>query len=99
MSKILVIAEHHAGKLNPATARAISAAAAIKPDAIEVLVLADQVEAIAAEAAAISGVSRVLTVARAENAQPLAAVLAPQIEICRASCRESVQISVDAALL
>ncbi len=79
MSKILVIAEHHAGKLNPATARAVSAALAIKPEAIEVLVLADQVDAIAAEAAAISGVSRVLTVARAENAQPLAAVLAPQI--------------------
>ncbi len=79
MSKILVIAEHLGGKLNSSTARAVSAAAAIKPDAIDVLVLADNVDAIAAEAAKIDGVSRVLTVAHAENAHPLAAVLAPQI--------------------
>ncbi|WP_445146028.1 electron transfer flavoprotein subunit alpha/FixB family protein [Dyella sp. Tek66A03] len=79
MSKILVIAEHLGGKLNPSTARAVSAAAAVKPEAIDVLVLADQVDAIAADAAKLEGVSRVLTVARAENAHPLAAVLAPQI--------------------
>ncbi len=79
MSKILVIAEHLGGKLNPSTARAVSAAAAVKPEAIDVLVLGDQVDAIAADAAKIDGVSRVLTVARAENAHPLAAVLAPQI--------------------
>jgi electron transfer flavoprotein alpha subunit len=79
MSKILVIAEHLGGKLNTSTARAVSAAVALKPEAIDVLVLADQVDSIAAEAAKISGVSRVLTVARAENAHPLAAVLAPQI--------------------
>ena len=79
MSKILVIAEHLHGKLNPSTARAVSAAAAVKPEAIDVLVLADNVDAIAAEAAAVEGVSKVLTVARAENAHALAAVLAPQI--------------------
>jgi electron transfer flavoprotein alpha subunit len=79
MNKILVIAEHLGGKLNPSTARAVSAALAVKPEAIDVLVLADQVDAIAAEAALIGGVSRVLTIARAENAHPLAAVLAPQI--------------------
>jgi len=79
MSKILVIAEHLHGKLNPATARAVSAAVAVKPESIDVLVLADSVDAIAAEAAAIEGVSRVLTVARAENAHALAAVLAPQV--------------------
>ena len=79
MSKILVIAEHLGGKLNPSTARAVSAAVAVKPEAIDVLILADSVDAIAAEAAKIDGVSRVLTVARAENAHPLAAVLAPQI--------------------
>ena len=79
MSKILVIAEHLDGKLNSSTARAVSAAAAVKPEAIDVLVLADNVDAIAADAAKIDGVSRVLTVARAENAHPLAAVLAPQI--------------------
>jgi electron transfer flavoprotein alpha subunit len=79
MSKILVIAEHLDGKLNPSTARAISAASAVKPEAIDVLVLSDAPDTIAAEATKIEGVSRVLTVARSENAHPLAAVLAPQI--------------------
>ncbi|MDE3210798.1 MAG: electron transfer flavoprotein subunit alpha/FixB family protein, partial [Pseudomonadota bacterium] len=79
MSKILVIAEHLGGKLNSSTARAVSAAIAVKGEAIDVLVLADKVDAIAAEASKIDGVSRVLTIARAENAHPLAAVLAPQI--------------------
>ncbi|HEX7732006.1 MAG TPA: FAD-binding protein [Rhodanobacter sp.] len=79
MSKILVIAEHLDGKLNPSTARAISAATAVKPEAIDVLVLADNAGTLAAEAAKIDGVGRVLTVERAENAHPLAAVLAPQI--------------------
>lgn len=79
MSKILVIAEHLDGKMNLSTARAVSAAAAVKPEAIDVLVLSDTVDALAAEAAKIEGVSRVLTVARTENAHPLAAVLAPQI--------------------
>lgn len=79
MSKILVIAEHLNGKLNPSTARAVSAAIAVKGEAIDVLVLADSVDAIAAEAAKLESVSRVLTIARAENAHPLAAVLAPQI--------------------
>ena len=36
-------------------------------------------EAVAADAAKIGGISRVLTVARSENAHPLAAMLAPQI--------------------
>ncbi|CAM5236325.1 hypothetical protein [Rhodanobacter lindaniclasticus] len=79
VGKILVIAEHLDGKLNPSTARAVSAAAAVKGEAINVLVLADNADAIAAEAAKIDGVSRVLTIARPENAHPLAAVLAPQI--------------------
>lgn len=79
MSKILVIAEHLDGKLNGATARAVSAAVAVKPESIDVIVLSDTPDAIAAEAAKIDGVSKVLTVARAENAHALAAILAPQI--------------------
>ncbi len=43
------------------------------------LVLGDSVDTIAADAAKIEGVSKVLTVTRAENTHPLAAVLAPQI--------------------
>lgn len=79
MSKILVIAEHLDGKLNTSTARAVSAAMAAKPERIDVIVLADNPTTIAADAAKIEGVSKVLTVTRAENAHPLAAVYAPQI--------------------
>ncbi len=41
--------------------------------------LAAKVAPLAAEAAALQGVSRVLTLERAENAEPLAAVYAPQV--------------------
>ncbi len=79
MSKILVIAEHLEGKLNSATARVVSAAVATGAQAIDVLVLSDAPDAIAAEAASIEGVSRVLTVTRTQNAHLLAATAAPQI--------------------
>ncbi|MBS0381713.1 MAG: electron transfer flavoprotein subunit alpha/FixB family protein [Proteobacteria bacterium] len=79
MSKILIVAEHLNGQLNSATARCVTCAREIKPEAIDVLVLADAPDAIAAQAAKLTGVSKVLTVARAENAHALAAVLAPQI--------------------
>ncbi|CAJ0596438.1 unnamed protein product [Cylicocyclus nassatus] len=79
MSKILVIAEHHDGKLNAATAKTVSAAAAISGASIDVLVLAADPAAVAAEAAKIAGVAKVLTVANAANAQAIAQVLAPQI--------------------
>ena len=79
MSKILVIAEHHDGKLNAATAKTVSAAAAISGASIDVVVLAADPAAVAAEAAKISGVAKVLTVANAANAQAIAQVLAPQI--------------------
>jgi len=79
MSKVLVIAEHHDGKLNAATAKTVSAAAAISGAQIDVLVLAADPAAVAAEAAQISGVGKVLTVANAANAQPIAQMLAPQI--------------------
>ncbi|MCE5232022.1 MAG: FAD-binding protein [Mizugakiibacter sp.] len=78
MSKILIVAEHLGGKLNPATAKCVTCAKQIGGE-IAVLVLADAVDAIAAEAAKLDGVSKVLTVARAENAHPLAAVYAPQV--------------------
>jgi electron transfer flavoprotein alpha subunit len=79
MSKILVIAEHLDGKLNPSTARAVSAATAIGASAIDIVVLSDAPATVAAQAAKIGGVSRVLTIARPENAHALAAVYAPQI--------------------
>lgn len=79
MSKVLIIAEHHDGHLNPATARCVSAALALKAAAIDVLVLADAPDAVAAQAAKLDGISRVLSVANPANAAPMAQVLAPQV--------------------
>ena len=79
MSKVLIVAEHHDGKLNAATAKCVSAALALQPDAIEIVVLAADPAAVATQAAQIAGVTRVLAVANAANAQPIAQVLAPQI--------------------
>ena len=78
-AKVLVIAEHLDGKLNASTAKTVSAAAAVKADAIDVVVLAADPAGIAAEAAQIAGVARVLAVANAANANAIAQVLAPQI--------------------
>ena len=79
MSKVLIIAEHLDGKLNASTAKCVSAAKALNPDTIDVLVLAADPTGVAAEAAALAGVSKVLTVANAANANAIAQMLAPQI--------------------
>jgi electron transfer flavoprotein alpha subunit len=79
MAKVLIVAEHLDGKLNAATAKCVSAAQALKPDAIDIVVLAADPAAVAAQAAQIAGVSKVLTVVNAANAHPIAQVLAPQI--------------------
>ncbi len=79
MSKILIVAEHLNCQLNAATARCVTCARALQPESIDVLVLSNAPDAVAAQAAKLDGVSKVLTAARAENAHPLAAVLAPQI--------------------
>ena len=79
MSKILIVAEHLDGKLNGSTARCVTCAKDLKAESIDVLVLAADPASVAAEAAKVDGVSKVLTVARAENAHALAAVYAPQI--------------------
>ncbi|MBN8799738.1 MAG: electron transfer flavoprotein subunit alpha/FixB family protein, partial [Stenotrophomonas nitritireducens] len=78
MAKILVIAEHLDGKLNSAAAKTVSAAAAIGGD-IDVLVLAADPAAVAAQAAQIAGVGKVLTVANPANEHAVAQVQAPQI--------------------
>jgi electron transfer flavoprotein alpha subunit len=79
MSKILIVAEHANGKLNPATAKCVSCAATIAGAEIDIAVLAADAAAVAAEAAAIQGVRRVLKVDNPANAEPVAALLAPQV--------------------
>lgn len=79
MTKVLVIAEHDGASLNPSTAKCVSCATQLDGANIDILVLGASVASVAAEAATISGVGRVLTIERAENTPALAAILAPQI--------------------
>lgn len=79
MSKILIIAEHDGAALNPSTAKCVACAAQIDGATIEVAVLGSSVAGVAAEAARIDGVNRVVTVERDENEAAIAAIQAPQI--------------------
>lgn len=78
MNRILIVAEHSNGKLNAATARCVTAAKQIGGE-IDVAVLAADPSAVAAEAARLDGVTRVLAVANPANANALGAVQAPQV--------------------
>jgi len=79
MSKVLIVAEHLDGKLNASTAKCVSAANALSPDTIDIVVLAADPAAVATAAAQIAGVSKVLAVANPANANAIAQVLAPQL--------------------
>ena len=79
MSRILVIAEHDGRKLSPATARCVTCARQVAGAEVTVAVFAADPAAVAAQAAALAGVAKVVTVAHPANAQPLGAVLAPQV--------------------
>ena len=85
MAKILIVAEHSGGKLNPATAKSVACASKIEGAEIDVAVFAASAGDVAKQAAAIQGVKKVLTVENAANAEPLAAVLAPQVAALAAS--------------
>jgi electron transfer flavoprotein alpha subunit len=78
MANILVIAEHAEGKLNAAVSKTLAAATKIGGD-VHVAVLAADGAAVAEQAAKLDGVAKVLVVNNAANANPVAAVLAPQI--------------------
>ena len=79
MNKVLVVAEHAAGKLSPSIARCVRCAGTIPDAEVTVLVLAADGAAVASQAAAIAGVARVLRADHAAHAQPMAAVQAPQV--------------------
>ena len=76
-ARVLLIAEHEHDKLNPSTAKALTCAVAL--GTTDIAVLASKTADVAAQAAALDGVAKVIAVERAENGHPLAAVLAPQI--------------------
>jgi electron transfer flavoprotein alpha subunit len=78
-AKILIVAEHDGTKLNPSTAKSVTCARGIQGAEIVVAVFAAKADVIAAQAAQLTGVTRVLTVENAANEHALAAVLAPQV--------------------
>jgi len=79
MSKILIIAEHDGQQLNPATAKTVAGAQPMGADSIDIVVFAADVSAVAAQAAELQGVARVLTIEGDDFANPTAARLAPEI--------------------
>ena len=79
MTAVLVIAEHAGGKLNLSTAKCVKAAASLPGAEVVVAVFSTGGAPVAAQAAKLAGVTRVLDVTHAANEHPLAATLAPQV--------------------
>ena len=78
MSRILIVAEHDGEALNPSTAKCVSCAVAIGGD-IEIAVLGKNVSTVAAQAASLEGVKRVITVEADYLEAPLAVNWAAEI--------------------
>ena len=79
MASILIIGEHDGRTLNPATLKCVTCARGLAEASIAIALLGADTGAVAAQAAQIPGVSRVLRVDRPENAHALAATFAPQL--------------------
>ena len=79
MARVLIVAEHDGTRLNSSTARCVSCARGVPDAEISVAVCAADGGAVAAQAARLAGVSRVLRLDQPANAHALAAVIAPQI--------------------
>jgi electron transfer flavoprotein alpha subunit len=79
MNKVLIVGEHDGRVLNPATAKCVTCASIIPDADITLVVFGADTAAVAAQAAAVSGVKTVLRVDRPENEHPLAAIFAPQV--------------------
>ncbi len=79
MSKILIIGEHDGKSLNPATLKCVTCAQTLGGAHISIALLGADTATVAAQAAAVAGVHRVIRVDRTENANPLAATFAPQL--------------------
>jgi electron transfer flavoprotein alpha subunit len=79
MTKVLIIAEHANGKLNTSTAKCVKAATSLGDAEVVVAVFTTPGSPVAAQAAQLTGVARVLDVTHASNEHQLAATLAPQV--------------------
>jgi electron transfer flavoprotein alpha subunit len=79
MSRVLVVAEHAGGKLAHSTAKSVQCALQLPDAEVTVAVFATDGAGVAAQAAALIGVARVLRIENPVHAQPLAAAIAPQL--------------------
>jgi len=80
MTRILIVAEHIGGKLNSvALAKCVTCASKIAGAQIDAAVFAVDGSDVAAQAAKISGIAKVLKIDNAANTEALSAVLAPQV--------------------
>ena len=78
-AKVLIVAEHDGTRLNASIAKSVSCARGIAGAEIVIAVFAVKAAEVAAQAAQLTGVNRVLTVENPANEHALAAVLAPQV--------------------
>jgi electron transfer flavoprotein alpha subunit len=84
MARVFVVAEHDGTTLNTSTAKCVACARTIPGAEVTVGVCAADGDAIAAQAAELEGVERVVKIESPVNEHPLAAVLAPQLAaVCR----------------
>lgn len=79
MSRVLIIAQHGDGSLNPATAKTLFGAKGLRVDDIDVAVFAEDAGEVAEQAAKLDGVTRVIKLEHPDFARPTAARLAPEI--------------------
>lgn len=79
MANILIIGEHDGKTLNPATLKCVTCARTLAGAKVSIALLGTNTAAVAAQAAAVQGVEKVLRIDRPENQHPLAASFAPQI--------------------
>lgn len=79
MARVLIVAEHDGRTLNASTAKCVSCARTFETSAIDIAVLAGDGAAVAAQAAALAGVTGVIRVDHPANASALAAVAATQV--------------------
>jgi electron transfer flavoprotein alpha subunit len=79
MNKVLIVAEHDGERLNQSTAKCVTCALAIPEAEVTIVVCAADATVVAAQAANLQGVKRVLKLENPANAHALAVVLAPQL--------------------
>ncbi len=77
--RILILAEHNQSQLSIGTAKCVACAAGIPDAEVTVAVCAADASAVAAQAASLKGVSKVLTIEHPAHAHALGALIAPQI--------------------